>query len=191
MTDIGLRALLCVSAHDAAEPAADWRRAASCLDEDPELFYPVGAGEAYQPQIADAKAVCARCHVRVTCLEDALDHESGGAELRFGIRGRLDGNERANVHRSRQRKAKREAVATVQGSRLDDIVLLLADGVAPENVALRLHSSLGTLSRYARRAGASDIARQFDHADRVVNPDSYRVRDRRANAAAKQKRASA
>ena len=113
MTHVGLRALLRVSAHatahDAAEPSPDWRARAACLDEDPELFYPIGAGEAYQPQIDAAKAVCAGCPVRVTCREDAMDTEPMDANHRHGIRGGLTKTERANLARSRYRKAKREA----------------------------------------------------------------------------------
>ena len=45
----------------------DWRHRAACLDEDPELFFPIGnTGPALQ-QIEDAKAVCRRCPVVDTC----------------------------------------------------------------------------------------------------------------------------
>ena len=51
----------------------DWRHRAACLDEDPELFFPIGnTGPALQ-QIEDAKAVCRRCPVVDTCLTWALD----------------------------------------------------------------------------------------------------------------------
>src|SRR5680860_802863 len=51
----------------------DWRHRASCLDEDPELFFPIGnTGPALQ-QSEEAKAVCHRCPVVETCLTWALD----------------------------------------------------------------------------------------------------------------------
>ncbi len=36
----------------------DWRDHASCRDEDPELFFPVGTSGPTLLQIAEAKAVC-------------------------------------------------------------------------------------------------------------------------------------
>ncbi|MGY0056119.1 WhiB family transcriptional regulator [Streptomyces sp. LZ34] len=51
----------------------EWWRHAACVDEDPELFFPVGvAGPAAQEQQARAKEVCGRCPVRDECLEYAL-----------------------------------------------------------------------------------------------------------------------
>ena len=51
----------------------DWRNRAACLDEDPELFFPIGnTGPALQ-QIEEAKAVCRRCPVMDTCLKWALE----------------------------------------------------------------------------------------------------------------------
>ena len=51
----------------------DWRDRAACLEEDPELFFPIGnTGPAIQ-QIEDAKAVCRRCEVIDTCLKWALE----------------------------------------------------------------------------------------------------------------------
>ncbi len=51
----------------------DWRHRAACRNEDPELFFPVGnSGPALQ-QLAEAKAVCHRCHVAATCLAWALE----------------------------------------------------------------------------------------------------------------------
>ena len=182
-----------VTVQEGGSDRADWRREGVCVtwtawpadpwypDEHATSTDPVKRAAAW----AKGRALCAGCPIRLLCLEDALAHESGSSYYRHGMRGGLDDTERANLARSRQRKTKREAAATFQGSRLDDIVLLLADGVAPENIALRLHSSLQTLARSARRAGARDIANQFERADRVVNPDAYHLRDRRGNAAKK------
>jgi WhiB family redox-sensing transcriptional regulator len=49
-----------------------WRNKAACLDQDTELYFPVGSTGPALEQIARAKAVCAGCPVRVQCLEWAL-----------------------------------------------------------------------------------------------------------------------
>jgi WhiB family redox-sensing transcriptional regulator len=41
----------------------DWRDAAECQYEDPELFFPMSPSK-----VAEAKAVCARCPVWRSCL---------------------------------------------------------------------------------------------------------------------------
>ncbi|MEU3734143.1 WhiB family transcriptional regulator [Streptomyces sp. NPDC033538] len=51
----------------------EWLRRAACVDEDPELFFPVGtAGPALRDTEA-ARRVCARRPVRAQCLAFALD----------------------------------------------------------------------------------------------------------------------
>ena len=40
-----------------------WRNRAACLDEDPELFFPVGNAGPAVDQIEEAKLVCFRCEV--------------------------------------------------------------------------------------------------------------------------------
>jgi WhiB family redox-sensing transcriptional regulator len=50
----------------------DWRDHATCRDEDPELFFPVGTSGPALLQIAEAKAVCRRCPVSSECLKWAL-----------------------------------------------------------------------------------------------------------------------
>lgn len=60
----------------------DWRERSACLDEDPELFFLAGDGstitEAKRAQIAEAKAVCARCPVKAECLEWAISIDAVG-----------------------------------------------------------------------------------------------------------------
>ena len=80
----------------------DWRHQAACLDEDPELFFPIGnTGPALQ-QIDEAKAVCRRCPVVDTCLKWAL--ESGQDS---GVWGGLSEDERRSLKRrtARARRA--------------------------------------------------------------------------------------
>ncbi|MPZ80462.1 MAG: WhiB family transcriptional regulator [Actinophytocola sp.] len=51
---------------------SDWRHHAACRDEDPELFFPVSDIGPGARQVAEAKAVCARCPVRAQCLDYAM-----------------------------------------------------------------------------------------------------------------------
>ncbi|MGW0816708.1 WhiB family transcriptional regulator [Streptomyces viridiviolaceus] len=50
----------------------EWLRRAACVDEDPELFFPVGTTGPALRDIAAAKHVCARCPVTTPCLTFAL-----------------------------------------------------------------------------------------------------------------------
>ena len=51
----------------------DWRHAALCRDEDPELFFPIGTTGPAATQVDAAKVVCQRCSVVEPCLTWALD----------------------------------------------------------------------------------------------------------------------
>lgn len=98
-------------------PVPDWRHDRACTDADAELFYPTEHATSTDPAKraaawAPARAICDTCPVKAACLEDALTWEPGGVYYRFGLRGGLDPRERANLARSRQRKAKREAETT-------------------------------------------------------------------------------
>ncbi len=95
----------------AAAVTDNWRAKAICLDEDPELFFPIGTTGPALDQIKQAKEVCARCPVRQECLEWALDnHQSAG------IWGGLDEEERRILRRSRQR-ARRSSARRAGGER--------------------------------------------------------------------------
>ena len=50
-----------------------WRNRAACLDEDPELFFPIGNTGPALLQIKEAKTVCGRCKVVETCQEWAME----------------------------------------------------------------------------------------------------------------------
>ena len=80
----------------------DWRHRAACLEEDPELFFPIGTSGPALVQAGEAKAVCAGCEVRERCLAWALatgqDH---------GVWGGLDEEERRALKRRRARAARR------------------------------------------------------------------------------------
>ena len=78
----------------------DWRHRAACLDEDPELFFPVGDTGPALLQIAEAKAVCNRCDVVDQCLRWAL--ETG---QNFGVAGGMSEDERLGGKRRAKRAA--------------------------------------------------------------------------------------
>ena len=67
----------------------DWRHRAACLDEDPELFFPIGNTGPALLQIEEAKQVCRRCDVRDACLQWALE-----AGQDHGVWGGLSEDER-------------------------------------------------------------------------------------------------
>ena len=67
----------------------DWRNRSACLDEDPELFFPIGNTGPAILQIEEAKQVCRRCEVREQCLAWALE-----AGQDHGVWGGLSEDER-------------------------------------------------------------------------------------------------
>ena len=104
-----------------AATGRDWRVRAACRSEDPELFFPVGDwGPVVVAQLAEAKAVCARCPVVAECLSFAL------LAVPEGVAGGLTGQERRAVRRQRDR-ASRSSAAGVRGR--------LPAGVDPRVVA--------------------------------------------------------
>lgn len=77
----------------------DWRQQAACLDEDPEMFFPVGSTGAALEQLERAKHICRGCPVIDTCLEWAIETNQDA-----GVWGGLGEDERRSLRRSRQRK---------------------------------------------------------------------------------------
>ena len=73
-----------------------WRDRAACLGQDPEIFFPVGAGRHSLIQVASAKAICADCPVIIRCRDSAL---ANGYE---GIWGGLDDDERRRMRAQRR-----------------------------------------------------------------------------------------
>lgn len=82
----------------------DWRHQAACLDEDPELFFPIGNTGPALLQVEEAKKVCARCVVREQCLDWAL---SAGQD--YGVWGGLSEDERRALKRRNARGRRRLA----------------------------------------------------------------------------------
>ena len=79
----------------------DWRHRSACLDEDPELFFPIGNTGPAIVQLEQAKAVCRRCPVTDECLSWAL--ESGQDA---GIWGGMGEDERRALKRRGARAAR-------------------------------------------------------------------------------------
>jgi WhiB family redox-sensing transcriptional regulator len=84
----------------APERGPDWRHRATCRDEDPELFFPVGTTGPALLQTLEAKIVCWRCPVSTQCLSWAL--ESGQAA---GVWGGMSEDERRALKRRNVRTA--------------------------------------------------------------------------------------
>jgi len=70
----------------------DWRDRSACLDENPDLFFPVGRAGPALAQVDEARTVCRRCGVRDACLAWALE-----AGLAHGILGGLTEDERRDL----------------------------------------------------------------------------------------------
>jgi WhiB family redox-sensing transcriptional regulator len=84
--------------HSRSPSLMNWRNRAACLEEDPELFFPIGNTGPALLQIEEAKAVCRRCEVVETCLKWAI--ESGQDA---GVWGGLSEDERRALKRRNAR----------------------------------------------------------------------------------------
>lgn len=80
------------------ESRSDWRDDASCLSQDPELFFPIGNHAAAQLQTEEAKAVCRGCLVIDVCLKWAIE-----SDQEFGVWGGHSEDERRAIKRRNNR----------------------------------------------------------------------------------------
>src|SRR5665811_706358 len=71
-----------------------WRNRAACLNEDPEMFFPIGNTGPSFLQIERAKVVCGRCEVLDTCLSWAMESRQDA-----GVWGGLSDDERRTLKR--------------------------------------------------------------------------------------------
>ena len=82
-----------------------WRRSAACSSLDTNLFFPdPEGGPETIPMIASAKAVCAECPVKQSCLEFAIR-----TRQLDGVWGGHTPEERRSIRRRRQAAARRAA----------------------------------------------------------------------------------
>ncbi len=77
--------------------ALAWRAKGACRGSDPMIFYPPSDDDALA---APAKAICAGCPVRQSCLEFALSTRE-----KHGVWGGLTERERRRLLRQRRRSA--------------------------------------------------------------------------------------
>lgn len=82
----------------------DWRHRAACLNEDPELFFPIGNTGPALAQIEEAKKVCMTCEVREQCLNWALENGQD-----HGVWGGLSEDERRALKRRAARNRLRNS----------------------------------------------------------------------------------
>ncbi|WP_083583847.1 WhiB family transcriptional regulator [Rhodococcus zopfii] len=71
-----------------------WKREGLCSQADPDLFYPEKG-----TSVALPKRICAKCPVRVTCLNHALDHGEA-----HGIWGAATARERQRMLADRRHR---------------------------------------------------------------------------------------
>jgi len=83
-----------------------WRNQATCLGEDPELFFPIGSTGPALLQMEAARVVCRRCEVTEICLRWAIQ---SGQDA--GVWGAQSDRERRAIKRltDRTRLAERTA----------------------------------------------------------------------------------
>jgi WhiB family redox-sensing transcriptional regulator len=122
----------------------DWRLDAACREVDPELFFP-DPGQA--PQAAQAKAVCAGCGVRGSCLEAALH----GPQARDDHTGIFAGTTASDRVRLRGRASMAQGTRFLQDRTAAAQALALANEVSIDRAA----GQLGVSKQALRRA--------FDH----------------------------
>jgi WhiB family redox-sensing transcriptional regulator len=91
-----------------------WLDRARCLEEDPELFFPVGTTGVALEQIDDAKAVCLDCSVRSECLQWALDTAQDA-----GVWGGMSEEERRAIRRARRREERAAKEERARRDRVD------------------------------------------------------------------------
>ncbi|WP_297565330.1 WhiB family transcriptional regulator [uncultured Arcanobacterium sp.] len=72
----------------------DWRHRAACLNEDPELFFPIGSSRPALAQAEKAKQICRNCSVLDICLKWALDTSQDA-----GVWGGMSEDERRAIRR--------------------------------------------------------------------------------------------
>ena len=75
----------------------DWRSAAACRAADPDLFFPVSSSGKALDDVAQAKAICARCRVQRECLAFAL-----ATRQHNGVWGGLSEEERYSLEKARR-----------------------------------------------------------------------------------------
>lgn len=177
-----------------ATPARNWRTAAACQTEDPEIFFPIGHSPQAIAQEAEAKKVCRRCPVIERCLQWALET---GQEA--GVWGGLAEDDRRALKRkpvrpvdipepaprskshSHRYPGYATAVDGILGTRLDEVRALAGRGASVHEMASVLGSNMSTVRKVLERVGqpVDDTAEEVDHAavNRFVQGFAADVKD--------------
>ncbi|WP_460663716.1 WhiB family transcriptional regulator [Kribbella swartbergensis] len=80
---------------------SNWRSGGACVEEDPDLFFPVGSTGPAQLQAEAAKRICRRCDVVDACLRWAMETGQDA-----GVWGGLSEDERRSLRGRSRRRAK-------------------------------------------------------------------------------------
>ena len=77
-------------------PTPDWREAAACVDEDPDLWFPTDSHDYDIP-----RRICDPCPVKAACLDDVMADEGLylSTAYRYGMWGGLTPSERQTLGR--------------------------------------------------------------------------------------------
>src|SRR5215467_6772197 len=97
----------------ALDNRAGWWTRAACASADPELFFPISYSGPALRQVAQAKAICARCPIQRECLRYALD-----AGYIQGVWGGMTEEERRRLARRERRARVRQVRHTVARPRV-------------------------------------------------------------------------
>lgn len=79
------------ASYEDSQPDLSWQAQSNCVGVDPDIFFPERGAST-----KEAKAICAACAVRESCLEYALDNGE-----KFGIWGGTSERERRRLRRIR------------------------------------------------------------------------------------------
>lgn len=145
-----------------------WHAEAACRDEDPDTFFP-GKGDTLT--IRRAKAICAGCTVRDTCLDEALERRE-----QVGIWGGIGVREMRAERIRRGMTSPRARRSDPSKSYVGRILLYLDDqgGTFHGNGAQLVRSAVGhdnwphSILTYARQAGYVDITQDGHYVTAVT-----------------------
>jgi WhiB family transcriptional regulator, redox-sensing transcriptional regulator len=157
-----------------------WREEAACAETDPALFFTPPADEHEKAKekvarIRAAKAICAGCPVIRDCLAWAIETDD-----REAILGGTTPAERKSMRRPENRFTRAEQTRA-------NIISLARQGVAAEDIAIRLGFSTGGIQRHIRSAresgelGPGTSSRKPPTADKRCGSNAGRVAHERRN----------
>lgn len=115
---------------------SDWRHEAACLEEDPELFFPIGNTGPAILQIEMAKEVCRRCDVVQTCLDWAIDTGQDA-----GVWGGLSEDERRGLKRRTARAARANRPAPAPAPPKPEPRYVLVDAAPAREILIKARES--------------------------------------------------